>query len=90
MENLNRTRGLVFSQQFLLALAKKGIERQKAYVMVQRNAMKVWQKERDFKELLLADAEIGRYLSPGEIEAVFDLGYHLKHVDEIFERVFGD
>ncbi|MBW1816762.1 MAG: adenylosuccinate lyase [Deltaproteobacteria bacterium] len=90
MENLNRTRGLIFSQQFLLALARKGIERQKAYVMVQRNAMKVWEEKRDFKDLLLKDPEIGRYLNAQEIGAVFDLGYHLKHVDDIFERVFGN
>jgi adenylosuccinate lyase len=90
MENLNRTRGLIFSQQFLLALARKGIERQKAYVMVQRNAMKVWEEKRDFKDLLLKDPEIGRYLNAQEIGAVFDLDYHLKHVDDIFERVFGN
>ena len=88
INNLNKTKGLIFSQQALIKLAEKGLERQKAYVMVQRNAMKVWESGQDFKELIMADEDICRYLSKKEIEEMFDLDYHLKHVDEIFERVF--
>ncbi|MBW1930381.1 MAG: adenylosuccinate lyase [Deltaproteobacteria bacterium] len=86
--NLELTKGLVFSQQVLMRLAEKGIERQKAYVMVQRNAMKVWEGEDSFKDLILKDKEIMEYLGKDEVEEVFDLKYHFKHVDEIFERVF--
>ena len=88
IDNLNKTKGLIFSQQVLIKLAEKGLERQKAYVMVQRNAMKVWESGQDFKELIMEDEEIRRNLSKEEIEEMFDLDYHLKHVDEIFERVF--
>ena len=87
-ENLNRTKGLIFSQQILMRLAEKGIERQTAYVMVQRNAMRVWEEGRDFKELIQADEEIRKYLDAAEIDEIFDLDYHLKHVDDIFARVF--
>ncbi len=88
MENLNKTKGLIFSQQILMKLAEKGVERQKAYTMVQRNAMKVWESGEGFKELILKDQEIGSHLDPGEIEAIFRVDYHLKYVDHIFERVF--
>lgn len=88
IENLNRMKGLIFSQQILMKLATKGLERQQAYVMVQRNAMKVWEGGREFKGLILEDQEIGRYLSKDEIEEIFDLNYHLKYVDDIFNRVF--
>jgi adenylosuccinate lyase len=88
LENLNRMKGLTFSQQILMKLATKGLERQEAYIMVQRNAMKVWEEGLDFKGLILTDQEIGTYLSKDEIEEIFDLDYHLKYVDEIFERVF--
>ncbi len=88
LNNLNKTKGLIFSQQALIKLAEKGMERQKAYVMVQRNAMKVWESGQDFKELIMEDEEICKNLSKKEIEEMFDLNYHLKHVDEIFERVF--
>ena len=88
IENLNKTKGLIYSQQVLIKLAEKGIERQRAYEMVQRNAMKVWDKGQDFKTLITGDDEILRYLSKEEIEEVFDLDYHLKHVDDLFERVF--
>lgn len=89
LENLHKTRGLIFSQQVLVQLAEKGLERQAAYVLVQRNALKVWETGQDFKGLLLQDPDILRVLSPEEIEGLFDLDYHLKHVDTIFERVFG-
>jgi len=88
INNLNKTKGLIFSQQVLIKLAEKGLERQKAYVMVQRNAMKVWESGQDFKGLIMEDEDICRSLSNKEIEEIFDLNYHLKHVDEIFERVF--
>lgn len=87
-ENLKKMKGLIFSQQLLLKLAGKGLERQTAYVMVQRNAMKVWETGQEFKDLIMEDQEIGGYLSKSEIEEIFDLDYHMKHVDDIFERVF--
>ncbi len=86
--NLNKTGGLIFSQQVLLALAEKGMQRQKAYEIVQRNAMAVWKGEGNFKALLLKDKDIKSSLSPVEIDKIFDLGYHVKHVSDIFERVF--
>ena len=87
-ENLKKMKGLIFSQQLLLRLAGKGLERQTAYVMVQRNAMKVWETGQEFKDLIMEDQEIGGYLSKTEIEEIFDLDYHVKHVDDIYERVF--
>ncbi len=90
LENLRKTGGLIFSQQVLMRLAEKGLERQKAYVMVQRNALRVWEEGTSFQDLLLADREIRKYLDKDEIERIFDLKYHLKHVDAIFERVFGE
>ena len=87
-ENLKKMKGLIFSQQLLLKLAGKGLERQTAYVMVQRNAMKVWESGQEFKDLIMEDQEIGGYLSKSEIEEIFDLDYHVKHVDDIYERVF--
>ncbi|RLB43427.1 MAG: adenylosuccinate lyase [Deltaproteobacteria bacterium] len=86
--NMNLTKGLIFSQQALMKLAEKGIERQKAYVMVQRNALKVWEGEDSFKDLILKDGEIMQYLDTKDVEEIFDINYHLKHVDHIFERVF--
>ena len=87
-ENLNKMKGLIFSQQLLLRLAGKGLERQTAYVMVQRNAMKVWETGQEFKGFIMEDQEIGEYLSKTEIEEIFDMDYHVKHVDDIYERVF--
>jgi len=88
LENLNRSRGVVFSGSVLLALAAKGVSREEAYEWVQRNAMRSFDEQRDFKALLLADPDIGRVLSPDEIERAFDLDEQLKHVDDIFDRVF--
>jgi adenylosuccinate lyase len=88
--NLERLGGLVHSQRVLIALTKKGVAREDAYRLVQRNAMRVWQERSDFLTLLKADPDVSRALSPGELEALFDLGYHTKHVDAIFARVFGD
>lgn len=89
MKNLNLMRGLVFSQKVLLELTAKGASREKAYALVQRNAMKVWEQGKDFREELLADTEVRSYLSSEEIDKAFDLAYHFKHVDTIFARVFG-
>jgi adenylosuccinate lyase len=89
LENLNITKGLIFSQQVLNALSKKALPRQKAYELVQRNALKVWETGEDFKGLLLKDGEVLSYINREEIEELFDLNKHLCHVDYIFKRVFG-
>ena len=90
-KNLDRMGGLVHSQRVLLALTQAGVSREDAYRLVQRNAMKVWESDGELSllELLKADSEVTAALSPAEIEAKFDLDYHLKHVDTIFARVFG-
>jgi adenylosuccinate lyase len=88
--NLDRLGGLIHSQRVLLALTSAGVSREDAYRLVQRNAMKVWQEGKDFQTELLADPDVTKVLSPEVIRAQFDLGYHTKHVDEIFKRVFGD
>ena len=90
IENMNKFPGLVMSQRVLLALTQAGVSREDAYAMVQRNALKVWEHRTDFKEELLADSDVTAALSPAEIEEKFDLGYHTKHVDTIFARVFGE
>ncbi|TFV39278.1 adenylosuccinate lyase [Bradyrhizobium frederickii] len=89
-KNLDRLGGLVHSQRVLLALTQKGASREDSYKLVQRNAMPVWRGEGDFLQLLKKDAEVKKYLSDAELEEQFDLGYHLKHVDTIFKRVFGE
>jgi adenylosuccinate lyase len=86
--NLEQLGGLVHSEDVLLALARKGLAREDAYALVQRNAMKVWTDDADFRALLEADPEISKHLSKGEVAACFDLKHHLKHVDTIFARVF--
>ncbi|MEW6769188.1 MAG: adenylosuccinate lyase [Pseudomonadota bacterium] len=88
-KNLDRLGGLVHSQRVLIALTQKGASREDAYRLVQRNAMPVWRGEGDFLSLLKKDADVKKYLNNKEIEEQFDLGYHLKHVDTIFKRVFG-
>ena len=88
LENLNRSRGVVFSGTVLLELAKKGISREQAYEWVQRNAMRSFSEQRDFKGLLEADADITRVLTKDEIDRAFDLNEQFQHVDHIFERVF--
>ena len=90
LANMNKFRGLVMSQRVLLALTQAGVSREDAYRLVQRNAMKVWEQGADFKTELMGDAEVTAALSIEEIEEKFDLGYHTKHVDTIFERVFGE
>jgi adenylosuccinate lyase len=89
LKNMNKFRGLIHSQRILLALTQKGVSREDSYSLVQRNAMKVWEQGKDFQEELLADADVRKALSEAEIAELFDLGYHTKHVDTIFKRVFG-
>ena len=89
-KNLDRLGGLVHSQRLLIALTQKGASREDAYKFVQRNAMPVWRGEGDFQTLLKNDADVKKYLSDAEIAEQFDLGYHFKHVDTIFRRVFGE
>jgi adenylosuccinate lyase len=89
--NFNLLRGLIFSQQVMLFLTEKGMTREEAYKIVQELAMKVWQdKDLNFKDLLLKDERISKFLSKEEIEKIFDISYYLRYVDKIFERVFGE
>src|SRR6187431_3178621 len=88
-KNLDKLGGLIHSQRILIALTEAGVPREEAYRLVQRNAMKVWDTGADFQATLLADKDVTKALSPDEIKAQFDLGYHTKHVDTIFARVFG-
>lgn len=87
--NLNLLKGLIFSQDVLLALTQKGISREDAYRIVQKRAMEVWEGKGEFKELLLSDAELAQLLTQEEIASIFDFRRHLVHVDTIFNRVFG-
>src|SRR5579863_3805941 len=87
-KNLEALGGLVHSQRVLLALTQKGLSRERAYALVQRNAMPVWRGEGNFLDLLKKDADVKAVLSDADLEDLFDLGYHLKHVDFIFNRVF--
>jgi adenylosuccinate lyase len=89
-KNLDKLGGLVHSQRVLIALTQAGVAREDAYRLVQRNAMKVWTNEGDLLALLKADKDVRAKLSDKEIEANFDLGYHFKHVDDVFKRVFGN
>ena len=88
-KNLDLLGGLVHSQRVMIALTQKGVAREDAYAIVQRNAMKVWQGEGDFLSFLTADKDVRKHLSEAELKANFDLDHHLRHVDTIFERVFG-
>jgi adenylosuccinate lyase len=88
-ENLDHTRGLVHSQRVLLALTQAGVGREDSYRLVQRNAMRAWNGEGTLLDLLKADKDVTKAVPPSQLEGLFDLGYHLKHVDTIFERVFG-
>ena len=88
--NLELTKGLIFSQQLLLDLTRKGASREDAYQMVQKQAMRVWEGQGTFQDLVIADPDLTAWLSKEEIELIFDLNYHLKHVDTIFKRVFGE
>jgi len=88
--NLDRLGGLIHSQRVLLALTRRGVAREEAYRMVQNNAMKVWKASREFRAELKSDPDVRAILSDAEIDEQFDLGYHMKHVDTIFLRVFGE
>jgi adenylosuccinate lyase len=88
--NLEKTGGLIYSEAVLLHLTQKGLSREEAYGVVQRNAMRVWEEGKDFRTLLSQDEVIKRLLRPEELDSVFDAGSHLRHVEDIFRRVFGD
>ena len=87
--NLDQLGGLVHSQQLLLALTQKGVSREDAYVYVQRNAMATWKEGGSYRDRLKADADVSASLTEAEIDALFDLDQHFRHVDTIFARVFG-
>ncbi|HKQ52709.1 MAG TPA: adenylosuccinate lyase [Pyrinomonadaceae bacterium] len=89
LENLNATRGLVFSGQLLLALTQHNVSRETAYEWVQRNAMRVWDEGGDFQTLISADPDVQQHLSPEQIKSAFSLDTYLRNVDQVFERVFG-
>ncbi|MCO4316216.1 adenylosuccinate lyase [Phyllobacterium sp. 21LDTY02-6] len=89
LANMNKFRGLIHSQRVLLALTQAGVSREDSYRLVQRNAMKVWEQGKDFLEELLADQDVRASLSEADLREKFDLGYHTKHVETIFKRVFG-
>jgi len=88
LENLNRSRGVVFSGTVLLELARRGISREQAYEWVQRNAMRSFHEQKDFKSLLLADPDLMKVLTPADVDKAFDLNDQMRNVDAIFERVF--
>jgi adenylosuccinate lyase len=90
LENLNATRGLVFSGQLLLALTQSGVSREQAYEWTQRNAMKTWDEGGDFRTRVLADADINGRLSREQIERAFALDTYLRNVDAVFARVFNE
>ena len=89
-DHLENTGGLFFSQRVMLALTEKGVGREKAYRLVQKHAMVVWDSGENFKDLLLTDPEILEHLSKNELGGLFELNYYLKHVDTIFTQVFGE
>ncbi len=88
--NLEGLRGLIFSQRVLLALTQAGMSREDAYQAVQRNAMKAWEAGKSFLGELKADADVSKHIDAASLESLFDLGYHTKHVDTVFDRVFGE
>jgi adenylosuccinate lyase len=89
-ENLARSRGVVFSGTILLELARKGLSRERAYELVQRNAMRAFHEQTDFQALLLADGDVTAVLGPSEIATAFDLGVQLRNVSAIMDRVFAE
>jgi len=89
-ENLEKTKGLIFSQKIMLELTEKGLSREEAYRMVQKISMRVWQGQAEFKKLLSEDPEVGQYLTKSEIEKCFDYQTYLKNIDQIFVRVFNE
>ncbi|WKL56281.1 adenylosuccinate lyase [Asticcacaulis sp. ZE23SCel15] len=89
-KNIDRLGGLVYSQRVMLAMTQKGMSREDSYSAVQRNAMKVWRGEGNFLDFLSADEDVSKFFTREELEPFFDIGYHTKHVDTIFARVFGE
>ena len=87
LKNLNKTGGLIFSQEVLLALVKKGVTREDAYTMVQRNAMQVWEENKDFKTLLKGDKEIMALLNVNDIDTLFDLNKVMININKIYKRL---
>jgi len=85
--NLVKTKGLIFSQRVLLELMRKGLTRQKAYDLVQRNAMQAWKEDLDFKEMLFKDQQVAKYLTKKDLKRIFDLDYYLRNVNKIFRRL---
>jgi len=88
--NLDKLGGLVHSQRVMLALVEKGMSREEAYATVQRHAMTAWESRGYFQDLLKKDPEVRKLIPETELAALFDLGYHVKHVDALFRRVFGE
>ena len=86
--NLDKLKGLIFSQQVLVALAEAGVTREDAYRLVQEQAMRVWQGKGSFKDLILAESTIRQHLGEEKIKEIFDVSYHLKYISAIFSRVF--
>ncbi|MCK4722698.1 MAG: adenylosuccinate lyase, partial [Dehalococcoidia bacterium] len=86
-QNMELTKGLVFSQRVMLTLIEKGLSREEAYRMVQGNAMQAWKDRGSFLDLLVGDPEVGKHLSKAELEGIFDYAYFIRHVDAIFERL---
>ncbi|MEW5974538.1 MAG: adenylosuccinate lyase [Acidobacteriota bacterium] len=89
LQNLELMKGLVFSGQLLLELTQKGVSREEAYSWVQRNAMRVWKNEGDFSTLVAEDPDVARHMSPSEIDRIFDVKHQLRHVNAIYDRVYG-
>ena len=86
-DNIESTRGLIFSQRVLLALVDKGLGREEAYKIVQRNAALGWDNGQDFRQLIKSDKEASAYLSNGELDGIFDYGYYTRYVDDTFQRL---
>jgi adenylosuccinate lyase len=87
INNLSKTRGLIYSQRILLELMKKGLTRDDAYEIIQRCAMQVWQETSDFRDVLKRDRKLRKYMTPSAIDACFDIKYYIRHRDKIFKRV---
>ena len=87
LKNLNLTNGLIFSQEILLSLVQKGVSREDAYKMVQNNAMKVWEENKDFKTLLKSDKDILNFITESEIDSLFDLNKILININKVFKRL---
>ena len=85
--NINKTNGLIFSQEVLLFLINKGMTRENAYAIVQKNAMKVWEKNLDFKKIILQDLEIKNYISNEDIDELFDMNKIMKNINKVYERL---